>query len=270
MSHVAATLKPSQWNVGLGAVPHEWKWAWVAGCLHLPLWEGGGVPRILTHPERDVSVQSTPTFLQGPFGLEVDFGGTSTSPDTYDLGVPPFDTEKPWAIECLCVPQDQVNENSNKNHFWGMSDASSTERIALGYDDSNSDAWKILSNGATPGDGSSATFGELTSVILAWDGGDFHLYLNNVLDYSVTPSGTSWLADLDTVEVGSVTNTGEAGFEGQVLRFSMYPFVPRAAQRAMLASEPFGMLQRGRPILAKAPAAPAVVERRSMLVGAGF
>lgn len=70
--------------------------------------------------------------------------------------------------------------------------------------------WKIGSNGKTAGNGSSVAKGVSYKIRLEWDLTQFHLYVNDTLDYSVTPSDAGAFIDSlgTTLRIAANNTTG--------------------------------------------------------------
>ena len=109
--------------------------------------------------------------------------------------VPGITLGNSFEIECY-IYTDNVSNNTNFYSFR----QNSNEYLQL----VNSGGWKIGTNGKTPGQGSAILENVLTKTNLIWDESQFHLYINDVLEYSVTPSSSAWISDpFQTVRIGS-------------------------------------------------------------------
>ena len=92
-----------------------------------------------------------------------------------------------------------------------------SEYVQVGYN-TTGNVLKVWSNGKTPGNGTiSVPINTPTQIDLEWNGSAFKLYVNGVLDYTVTPS-SSFVSSLNFLQLLRGFNASDR-FKGQIREF---------------------------------------------------
>lgn len=131
--------------------------------------------------------------ISGDSNTAVNFGGGSMK-----AAMPLADPSAAWSIEGW-LSLDTVGENER---LFGFDDeAGGSEFVYI--ISSGSSNWKIGTNGKTPGEGSGISPSTKYHAVLTWDGTEFALFVNGAFEYSVTPSSSGFLTNLDTTIVAA-------------------------------------------------------------------
>lgn len=133
---------------------------------------------------------------------------------------------------------------------WGAS----AEYIAIGTTGTGN-AIKVLSNGETAGNGADLSAGWHHGV-LTWDNSQFSMYVDGLLDYSVTPSGSDWKlgAELGVARKG-VSNASHFYHDARVSDLRVYDVCLLADQVAEMYRDPYAAWGGESPVPAFVPLA---------------
>lgn len=196
--------KPKKWgsvkpSVGFGV---DWSDPINSGLIGCWLFNEGAGGTLYDIAQKHNGAGTALTWSPGAFGSSGKFDG-STSIVTVSA-VPTM--ANPWTISGWV----KWTTLTNLGGAFGFSNG--TNGVSAGSTATN---LKILSNGETPGNGTTAlATGKWYHVAMAWDGTLIKAYLNGVFEYSVTPSGVNWKSATAT-KFGK-NEPGNTFFTGQV------------------------------------------------------
>lgn len=104
-----------------------------------------------------------------------------------------------WTVYMRCR-SSVVDANG---YYFSVEDEATGDWVALGPNNVSSTFYlKIYTNNYTPGTGTTVLNTALVNFALSWDGTQFICYMDGNEEYRVTPSGTSWIPNLETLYIG--------------------------------------------------------------------
>ena len=105
-----------------------------------------------------------------------------------------FDLSSPWTIVCYTHWDTAASFRPAMSFTNSATDANEWVGISI---DSSTDL-KVVTNGESPGTGSTLSLNQWYMVGVQWDGTDLMACVDGVVDYSVTPTGSGWQGSTHT------------------------------------------------------------------------
>lgn len=138
---------------------------------------------------------------------------------------PGFSLAAPWTVCGWLIPG---SEQGGGYLGFSLTDPNSTTRVKIETNQLATPHWKIVSNGETPGTSvGTYTVGKEYFMAMGWDGTNLSLWVDAALDYSFSPTGSTWQTSTLLVVggLGSSSASGKypAGYAGLVRLYQQAP-----------------------------------------------